>query len=137
MALINPAATAITSKLPRACLAILEASGKPGRPLVPIAAEHLLCTAGDPHELKPRLAHIGGTARSGVATVGDSLARHGSAAQAGTGCVHGRRRGVARSHQSMVSAPAAMSSRSPAVNSAWLPSPREKQNFHSSPAARW
>ena len=34
MALINPAATAITSKLPSACLAIPEASGKPGWPLV-------------------------------------------------------------------------------------------------------
>jgi len=35
MALISPAATAITSKLPSACLAIPEASGKPGWPLVP------------------------------------------------------------------------------------------------------
>jgi hypothetical protein len=34
MALINPAATAITYKLPSACLAIPEASGKPGWPLV-------------------------------------------------------------------------------------------------------
>jgi hypothetical protein len=34
MALINPAATAITSKLPSACLAIPGASGKPGGPLV-------------------------------------------------------------------------------------------------------
>jgi hypothetical protein len=59
MALINPAATAITSKLPSACLAIPEASGKPGWPLVPHRGRTPALHRRDPLELKPRLAHIG------------------------------------------------------------------------------
>jgi integrase len=63
-------------------------------------------------------------------TVRDSLG-------AGIRCDHWRCGGVARSHQSMVSALPAMWSSRPAMNSAWLPPPREKQNFQSSPPARW
>ena len=49
---------------------------------------------------------------------------------------HWRRGGVVRSHQSIASVPAVMRARTAAMNAACVPPPREKQNFHSSPAAR-
>ena len=57
-ALISPADTAITSKLPSACLAIPRRRANQAGRWSPIAAEHLLCTGSDPLELKPRPAHI-------------------------------------------------------------------------------
>jgi hypothetical protein len=77
-----------------------------------------------PREPRPKAdaRHIGGSGalnrceewpRSVIASALAPRARHGSD--------HWCRRGVARSHQSMASAPAVMRSRRPAMNSAWVP----------------